>query len=495
MKPSQFYSLASINTLPQEILVFIFDIASHRKQTRKNLTLKTQTSISPTVFVLSGVCTDWRQILLARNSLWSRLDIVVSGATSDSDYLRAKLWAERSRGAPLHIEVWDYKSHFAANGNALALAEVSRLSSFLVPLMPRVCELEIVIQIPSRCLVDSILACWIKHGSLGSAQTLKVWHRTSSHEALQLQAPEDLPRDVQVTRDDFEVFFRSLFSLTLQNSFVPWGSAAYHGLVELRLERLHEATQVVTQSQLAGVLAASPRLRSLMLIETRVARDDLESRFSPIRLGSLSVLSLESSEFSRDFRLVYPLLAVESDSLSMSITLDDDVDFIAEARSFLCRSNITTLHVDGHDESIALTQLLGPMPHLHTLVLKSLDINDYTIPYSSRGDFAVLWPQLHTLYLFECVTVPSCLGRIVASHSIQSLWVLCDAIESSSRDWRELEELWSKSTTVVQLSDRWVQNPTEDWNFVNNVGRRRSFARLSCSWPLGDIPDEDWSES
>lgn len=129
--------------------------------------------------------------------------------------------------------------------------------------------------------------------------------------------------------EDFEDFFRSLHTFASHNVFVSWDSVLYEGLVDLRLEGFLSEDAFPTQSQKADVLAASPRLRSLILVDFRIQGEE-ESTFSPIHLKDRQVLRLES-DFPEGLRSVCPPLTASPNPVSTNIALSYDPGFIARA--------------------------------------------------------------------------------------------------------------------------------------------------------------------
>ncbi|KAG8686423.1 hypothetical protein FRC08_012514 [Ceratobasidium sp. 394] len=139
------------------------------------------------------------------------------------------------------------------------------------------------------------------------------------------------------------------------------------------------------------MLTACPRLRTLALVSCPI--EPSEETPSPVALNHLECLSLESESESYGFVHVFPLLAIGSEGLSMSLTLHHDCDFIDEAKAFFGRTKVTQLHVWGIEGHVPLSMLLYPIPYLETLALDHVDISDDGI------HSLVLWPRLRTLYL------------------------------------------------------------------------------------------------
>jgi hypothetical protein len=465
-------ALAPINALPSEILAIIFSLAS-RRCLENDLEFRGSTSlVSP--IIISSVCALWRQVSFDSHSLWSHLDLTPSGPTSNMHYLRAEFWACRSHKSPLHVDIYESEDEAERNQHGATQAEVQRLVTFLTPLMPRVRELEIILQDNSQLLMNSVLGCWIRHCSAGSARMLKIWHN-EEQPGIDLQGPYVLPEGDSILSNTSERFFSSLDTVALQNSRVSWSSAMFEGLVELRIDTAEDSRFHPTQSQIAGVLAASPRLRSLMLINIAV---EMQPGFVavPIAMNHLEILSLESSN-GADFSLLLPLISHGSDSICMSLTLDDDPSFIAEARSFLRRSKVTTLHADGGYPLASIAALLGPIPHLRTLALKGCELSGSTLhDFIQAGDTSDHdsdpWPQLHSLYVLACTTSRQQILQLASLHLVQTLRVIRGNIIGgypwrTPEERRALEGALSQTIPDVLCWDDSNKDPTSGWDFVN----------------------------
>jgi hypothetical protein len=137
------------------------------------------------------------------------------------------------------------------------------------PLMPEVCALEINFRVGSQASLESVMGCWIRHGSSSLAKILKVW----SGSLLRLEAV-DQPGPEQISSAAFEEFFRPLRTLALEKSSVRRHSELCRGLVEVYLG-LNGLIQ--TQSDIVGLLAASPRLRSLAVQDVKILEQETQS--------------------------------------------------------------------------------------------------------------------------------------------------------------------------------------------------------------------------
>jgi hypothetical protein len=176
--------------------------------------------------------------------------------------------------------------------------------------MPWVSGLKVTISSPVQSLMDSLLLCWVNHGSVNFAKTLKVTYNNGK-KLLRLWDTHAPPTSEKALSDEFEALFGSLHTLDLRDVSAPWSSAMYQG--SSSFDRVPHPDWYPTQSQIAGVLTASPRLRSLTLTHLQI-RQEPGFISSPVTLNGLQVLSIESFT-PGGMCLVLPLITGGSDSL------------------------------------------------------------------------------------------------------------------------------------------------------------------------------------
>ncbi|KAG8765967.1 hypothetical protein FRC12_007172 [Ceratobasidium sp. 428] len=365
---SKSQSIAPINRLPSEILAMIFTLASNRCIIHDETDSGSQL-VMPTIF--SSVCGLWRQISLSTCSLWSHLDISMKNFEYGVPCHRWELWESRSRPGPLSVHISDEGFTW---GREAAEAMVTEIVSFLTPHMTRVSEIHAMScksKFPNYML--DVLALWAREGAAKPARLLKIGDHKSAFGDINLRGR--LSHTAQpVTTDNFEAFFQSLHTLHLHRAFIPWDSSVYHGLVDLYLTAgAHSPQQwFPTQSQLARVLAACPKLRSLRLTDFTV-RLDRDFIPSPIILDHLEVLSLLQPN-SFDYKImkrVLPLIGSSSSSFEVSLKLNMETDFTAITRSFFSRCNLTRLHLSTQNLPVQciLPLLAGHVSRLHSCLI------------------------------------------------------------------------------------------------------------------------------
>jgi hypothetical protein len=282
--------------------------------------------VLPKTPALAIVCIPWRQLYQRFHRASSHLDLVVSGSSSDAYHRYADILAAHSLHAPLHLNIRECDDQRA---DLPYEHEVSRLATFLVPLMPEVCAIEINFRVGSQALLESVMGCWIRHGSSSLAKILRVW----SGSLLRLEAV-DQPGLEQISSTAFEEFFRPLRTLALEKCSVRRHSELCRGLLEVYLG-LNGLSQ--TQSDIVGLLAACPRLRSLAVQDAKILEQ--EDTVEPVCLSYLESLSLSQYNFQPSFKTRLPSLITGPDSISVTIRISNNPDFISEARSFFRRSS------------------------------------------------------------------------------------------------------------------------------------------------------------
>ncbi|KAG8698269.1 hypothetical protein FRC08_006027 [Ceratobasidium sp. 394] len=382
------------NKLPPEILATIFTLATGR-YTRRDRTASNRVHSSPTT--LASVSSFWRQIALRTPSLWSYVDLTVGGEAYQNDNQLAELSVKRSCNTLLCVNI---RENYSFSRSTVLGCHVSSLVEFLAPLMHRVRMLEMSADLETNPeVLASVLALWTKHASTDIKKTLQVVNNPSDTDS---DAGPDPAIEQSFSADQFNTLFRSFDRLFVQNYRISHSAVFHEGLVELHLQDIDESHSI-TQRQLAAMLAACARLRILVLANCWIEKS--EEMPSSVALNHLQFLSLESENCSGSFSKVLPLLAVGSESLSMSLTKSGCCDFFDEAKEFFGRTKVTRLHVSGRQEPLSM--LLYPIPHLETLALDRFDLSDEEV------QDLVPWPRLRTLYLKDPVVDVTSLQQLV----------------------------------------------------------------------------------
>ncbi|KAG9086050.1 hypothetical protein FS749_003938 [Ceratobasidium sp. UAMH 11750] len=467
--------LISINKLPLETLAMIFT-ASNRRCLQSPDGVQRRT-LPPTV--LAGVCGLWRQLALKTPSLWSHIDIVVIDEWEQHDFDQAKLWAERSRDTPLDLDIWEYEGddHDLSSG---FFGDISRITELLVPLMPRVSDLRAFVK--SQMLLDCIMECWIRNGNLATKKSLRALNLPSRQNPLLL-----LPKDC--SDEEFNSFFRSFHTFVVRRYEIP--QVLFHeGLVELYLEGLDDEPISPTRTQFAAALAASPRLRTLILVqfEFDLSGDILEDYLTPATLNYLEYLTLEHGSYQQ----VFPLLSIGSEYLNMSITLSADQGYIAAIELFFRRTKVTTLHASSSPffkQLPCLPMILCPIPHLQTLSISHCNLSKENLRglyVAGSNDFKhIPWPRLSTLFITDSAIDVACLRTLAELNSIPELNLYGVWIAGSQRPMTDEQcGVLRESLNMVgelEIFEDDDESPSSKWNFVE-LGWRYHTPWFHKSW-------------
>ncbi|KAG9122412.1 hypothetical protein FRC07_001215 [Ceratobasidium sp. 392] len=331
--------------------------------------------------------------------------------------------------------------------------------------MPRVCALEFDLSMTSGKMLSSVMECWIKCESTLPGKTLQLVNvRQASAFVLKPASCGS------VSTKAFNAFIQTFKRMCLVNSYVS-PAIRSNTLVELHLEDLN-GRKGLTQKQLAAMMAASPTLRILALANCWI--EPSKNTPSPATLNCLQYLSLESSEdASSCFQYVFPLLAIESSALNMSLTLDDDPNFIIAANSFFSRTRVSLLRVRG-SEYESLDLFLFPMPHIETLVVEWCKISgphfQRLLSADAESSGGTPWPRLRVLYLINIQVDAHSLRDLVLLHSLNSLYVYdpmpLDSLEEmTDEECRQLEALMP-TVEDFKIYNGWDNCVVDNWDFI-----------------------------
>ncbi|QRV81366.1 F-box-like protein [Ceratobasidium sp. AG-Ba] len=499
---------APIYSLPCEVLSRIFlEAACHH--THDDDQLPDFFPANPVT--ISAVCRLWRTTAADCRSLWSHLDIVIDGSTGHKRYYpSSEIWERNLKGSPLQLHVqqvrfsieespenarnlYGYDSEDSDEVRDRVVEHASsQLFRFLVPLALHMDTVEFCCYSDFDDFLTPLFRRLIDAGKTRAMKSVKVTHGWIQ-DAFYLEAAN--PLFSPSAPDDYQAFFHSLSTLVLRNAYAPLLHMRLPHLVELRLESppVHDRLQV-TQKQVADVLASCPKLRSLMLFNQAIKRSDTTPR--RIHLPDLQILSLRCSYDYGTHRpdFVLSLINPGARSLHMSISVPSHAatrpDFLPGFTSFIGRANVTVLYAENVSPGrFWFASEINPLPHVHTLALKDFYFADeYTSVAPSTRESTVHvnpsavdpsfapWPRLRKLYMSGCLTQPSHLHQILASHPIErlSLHDCCDKFcpdEAQQHSFnRTIRELLSHTVTDIQILDEGEREETHDWLFVGTRG-------------------------
>ncbi|KAG8706371.1 hypothetical protein FRC08_001111 [Ceratobasidium sp. 394] len=436
--------LVTIHSLPSEILDAIFILVVQQG--------------TDTVCTLTSVCKLWRHMTLQSPACWSRIELPL-GPEDDLAYNRALLWAERAQNGPLHLSVWERPHRLKIF--EYTEDDVGEAVDYLAPLMPRLCAMVFTSNgMKLDALVPALLACWVQHGCIGTAKLLEL-KLPLRIETVDVRPEDAIILDMDSATKKFEVFFRSLRTLSLENAKLDWRLGFYSGLIDLYLGEMsmHEPC---SQWDIAAILAASPRLRSLSIVDLDIVIDGRHDVMpSAVALNDLNMLYLESGH--RNLWTVLQMITSTSDSIRMTLSFENYDQFIPVARSVFERCKITALYIDSQINGIhaPLSSLFTYMPHLKLLAIQSRLIFDDTWQGSTRPDGSLLdlWPQLDELYLPSYNVDQEVLSRLVSIHAPRTVWVVKHCWDAEARS--QVEEMLQHHAVQLVWFDSWKEIPVQ----------------------------------
>ncbi|KAG8680198.1 hypothetical protein FRC08_016476 [Ceratobasidium sp. 394] len=294
----------------------------------------------------ASVCSRWRQLYLRWHTTSSHLDLVVGGGTSNGYYRRAEIIAYRSPDAPLHLVIRDRVDRTI--DYAVSSEEIATLISFISPLAPRVCALDIAFKNKSQLLLDSVITCWLNGRRRNPPMVLKVWNSIKS-EPLQLNPPTDVCLGERGLPTYYWDFFRAIQTLALQHCYTPSDSCIFQGLINLHLDWPYKNP---APFDILQILAASPGLRWLSIDDVECVQR--EGSLDPVWLNSLRNLSLSQYMIKNSLNRFLPWLNTTSSAINMILRIINDPDFIPESRDFFHCSSVKRLFTYGVDRIAVL---------------------------------------------------------------------------------------------------------------------------------------------
>ncbi|KAG8713200.1 hypothetical protein FRC08_013570, partial [Ceratobasidium sp. 394] len=263
-----------IHALPPEILARIFALSKgycfHNSRERVSL------------HNVAAVCDQWRQLAISTPGLWAHIDI---GPTTPTDLTRLLL--ARTGDTPVHIHVYEPQPELPSDLDYLK-QKSRKVLPMLKPCIHRVCTLNVESYAYSTKFVGSVLNLWLDRGSTTLPRSLLV-HRPFFDGVLSVNEPKPGTRVSQ--SKNAELVPRSINTLHLEGSMLPWDSNAYRGLVDLRLQFWRCEVSAST-SQLASIISASPELAILKLGHLCLTRSKDWNQPAPILLSHLRLLDL-----------------------------------------------------------------------------------------------------------------------------------------------------------------------------------------------------------
>ncbi|KAG9092347.1 hypothetical protein FRC07_011687 [Ceratobasidium sp. 392] len=426
--------LAPINRLPREILCVIFNTVVLDGQWRRETSPFGDSPAEPPSHssVLSSVCVYWHQITISTPTLWSYIDLVISGYYKEKYYSRASWLINRANGAPLSINI-----HQPAY---LDPDDIQRPTRWLAPIISQISSLNLSIGKIEPGVIDAVLSCWFDHGVPGTVKGLGLmldW-KTHQYAILDPTAPST-PKSTSFSPSpqQFEEFFQPITTLRLKGVFPLWNSQAYRGLAHLALR-----TGGIQETELISLLTDNPQLRSLSFNLEISHKQSRDSPIVPIYLPQLEILNVEMeiAEAWSLLRLIAPGARPLRTSFSlygMIGSMVREYTEMPEVHSFIQRSNVVTMYLAGREYENGepwFPRFQSCFPHLRTLALSGYSLNRPHI-----GECKYVCSSLRELCLTECDMNHDVLKRLLHAHSIQVLRIILDPRAGGNPSIKALE--------------------------------------------------------
>ncbi|KAH7345741.1 hypothetical protein B0J17DRAFT_48705 [Rhizoctonia solani] len=486
--------LAPINTLPVEILAYMFEIllSLHGRPCSVDEVNKHLGSFSAPDPLLC-ICSHWRQVALASPTLWSHIDILLPLPGSQKVLARAKTFLERAGQSPLDIHIIDKP------GRSWRLCdqpddEYSNLDIYLktglafgFPNEGIVLDdpeaLEFILSIPSRASVRSIelamtsdnmprlfgpVLRYFFAGCTTGTLTKLTSRGGSFIRFIDPGASRSLRQSpvnaLHPPTDKLDALWLSITTLHVSGGLgacLSWSSNAFKGLTDLRLD----LANAIAESQLVNILKSSPKLRILKLHLCITGVLPLNSPVKPVRLNDLEVLDVVGERLTRArFGALIRWIGLGKKPLRLSLWCPLGSKSL---QSFLRRSNVTELHVridEGEDTNMSeLETIVGLSPGLRILAVDACD-NGFlssTACYGSGGGFKSS-TRIDSPHLQYCQSMQiEKLHQMIKKHSIHTLTMWSSTVfegECIALD----RDIFSLCPVVKRLKRR-EYTPMEDW--------------------------------
>ncbi|KAG8717913.1 hypothetical protein FRC09_013478 [Ceratobasidium sp. 395] len=418
-------SLIPINSLPVEVLSTMFVLAAQQG--------------TDAICSLTLVCTLWRRITLQTSSCWVRIELPIS-SDSEEACEGAELWAKRAQSQPLHLIVWGLPlepHEYAEFGLATNAYDAGDTLTFL---MPRMHTLEFTSSgVDMNELVPWVLSYWVRYGCTRMAKKLLL--DIPSEDTVNLSARNQSLGLSWPTLDAYKTFFCSLRTLSLKNAKLDWKLGFYSGLVDLHLQGPLGWVARCTQSDIAAILQASPKLQSLSIVEFDITTwgEGVDVIPSTVPLDHLKLLRLKSNKSSKNHWTVLELITSISDSIQMSLTFEDHPKFIPTARSFLKRLKVTELDIDAPylGSYPAVSPILDYIWHVERLTIRNCLVLDTT--WQDSAENPQFWSTLDDLCLINCGLDLTDIQQLLVFPGLRTVRIQESGWDAATREQAEKE--------------------------------------------------------
>ncbi|KAG8741570.1 hypothetical protein FRC10_002695 [Ceratobasidium sp. 414] len=409
-------AFAPIQSLPYEVLVYIFAIALTSGKCgffRSSNSQITSCRITKTILAVTHVCTGWRRFTINDPTLWTHLDIVDIGRAPGLGEMET-MWLERAGSAPLSVKVAiPHDVHKNYTEGALTRL-VSRLGS--------ICSLGL--HANSHRTLQAALTYWMSNGTPGSVQELFLTGRSKSLlQADTVEVVDDLSLEVDI----LDSFLAPIRILRLKHVSMPFVSGVYCDLVHLELWSI-PSEACPTMFMLTRLLSQSPGLRVLKLEKLQMNSSQVVPHVE-LKLDALEKLDLV--ELSPDpCSTLLPMLNPGPGELSLRLEAPINPENAEAVRAFLERSNVTKLFTKLYPGCSEAADCFATISDLHMLVIDfrggfASNCNTFLeallpLPDPSTGSMC-RWPSLRALWLIDGVAGTNSIKGIIKAYHIRTV--------------------------------------------------------------------------
>ncbi|QRV74424.1 F-box-like protein [Ceratobasidium sp. AG-Ba] len=297
-------ALTPLHLLPADILSNIFlELNRSEDHSRKNI---------PPAYLVTAVSSRWRNLSLHNPTLWRDISIT----TAQNSYKYASLLATRARPAPIYLYIFEPRQ--VAGVQSWHGDRETDALSFLDQTNSWVQRLEIVSHTYSTHCIDMALKSWLQHGSTAPRKKLCI-KRPVAH-----LVPDRLPLHWTFSfrsLEHSEAVLHSVISLHLQEFVVPWTSAAYHNLIDLRLQFSSSSEAKIPLAVLASIFEKSSRLEILKIAALDIQDSDTPT-MPPARLLSDLKMMYLGAMSSKSFQLLSQAISLSDCKEPLSVCFD-----------------------------------------------------------------------------------------------------------------------------------------------------------------------------
>ncbi|KDN38963.1 hypothetical protein RSAG8_09120, partial [Rhizoctonia solani AG-8 WAC10335] len=402
--------VAPINTLPSEIMTRILHLirehpcSLHRRSASKSH--ETQHPSYPGY--LAQVCALWRNTAISSSSLWCHIDLSPCQPRYNELVARAETYLTRAGGLLIELHIAgdeDHRLKRADQGYNDLYELISRISS-------RVETLELAVTKVSQGFICTalrrlLLGQHLRFKKLVIRSEFEDYNDTfiSAEDVdSNLDESDDELADfrLDLTEEQIESSFAHLTILHLCGIFPAWSSAAYSGLVDLRLMSGFEWSHI-TEDEFVTILKSSP---TLQILHFGIELYEPTNTVTPVNLQDLQVVKIFTEDYegmyqrpARLLRLLAP--GLKPLRLSISGHFKPGTIFDMEMEQFFARSRMERFHTQVLFPAISL--LLRQAAHLEQFVLDDFKCYNWDEPPSTwlGPDGLASLPRLGSLHIIR----------------------------------------------------------------------------------------------